>query len=101
MENGHSSVPVRAAILVPGCFVRDLNRRKVKAMRSSYLLNLLFRIEATSTRQQIQPRLSALEERCRTVEFRAGVMRKSRAVRLRDQPPVRELTVKAPLTVQA
>lgn len=64
-----ATIPVHPVIVVPGWFVRDSNRTNVRAMRGNVLLKRLLRAEPKFTRQQIQPLLSALEERCRTVEF--------------------------------
>ncbi|MCP5525069.1 MAG: NERD domain-containing protein [Verrucomicrobiales bacterium] len=64
-----SSIPVQPVIVVPGWFVRDRSRSDVRAMRGSFLLKRLLQAERNYTREQIQPLLSALEERCRTVEF--------------------------------
>lgn len=64
-----ASIPVYPVIVVPGWFVRDSSRTNVKAMRGSFLLKRLLRAEPKFTREQIQPLLSALEQRCRTVDF--------------------------------
>lgn len=68
-EFADKGILIQPVLVLPGWYVTSLGNYAVKAMNAKYLEDYLSRIARTYSAEQIEPIISRLDERCRTLEF--------------------------------